>query len=601
VVTRSAIGVLALGLSALVTASALQGQQVAARAYLDRADVPVNQAFTLNLEVAGVRGLDGEPQFPDVEGFARYLGTNTSTSMQVINGRSSVTYTLQYRFLATVEGSHVIPPIQVRAGGQTLRTDPVSLTVGPAAAGAPSGRGQVDPTTGIAPGDLFILADVDKRTVYENEPIVVEYRIFTRVDVSSYSITSPPNTEGFFAEEIPLSDGPEVSEVMRDGLRYATAVIRRSVLFPTGPGLKTIEPLSIEAQVRLRRRASSLFDDFFGGSLLGSNTPLVVSSAPVEIDVKPLPAGKPANFTGLVGSLDVTASLDQREIDANEALSLTVRVAGEGNLRALPAPELDLPSDFEVFEPEVTEDISRSSTGVRGSKSYEYVLIPRAPGTREIPGLDLGYFDVGSERYVSARTPPITLEVTGEAPSLPGIGVRSSVETLREDIRFIRLGSPGLRPAGERVLGSPGFWIVALLPLVALSGALGLRRHQDRLAGDVAYARGRRAGRLARRRLAEARRRVGDDGNSFHAELAKALRGFLADKLNLAEAGMMTEQARSGLRSRGVPEDVVDELVTCLERCDRERFSPSPGGAQERADFLQRAEQAMTRVDRELR
>jgi BatD DUF11 like domain len=582
-------------------------QEVSVRAYLDRNPVTVNQQFTFSIDVVGVRGLDGEPGFPALESHARYLGSNTSTSMQVTNGRTSVSLTLQYRWIATKEGTFEIPPVEVRAGGQTVRTESITMTV--VAAGAAGGQQQGSsggaPNSGpvVSPEDLFLVAEVDRTRVYENEPVLVSYRVFTRVNVNSYQVTTAPSTEGFWSEEIPIpQEGPAVEQVTRNGIRYASAIVRQVALFPTGAGARTIDPMGLEARVRVERNSRDVFSEFFGGrSLFGSLVPVVVESDPIQIEVLPLPAEQPDDFRGFVGDLGITTSLDRTTVEANDAVTFSVTVTGTGNLRTLLPPEFDVPADFEVFEPEVTESISRDGGVIRGFKRFDYVMIPRAPGDREVPSVSMAYFDPRAGRFSTASAPAIPLEVTGEAPVSPTGGVRSGVETLRQDIRFIRLGAPRLHAVDRRVLGSAGFWIVALLPMLAVAGALGLRRHQDRLFGDVAYARGRRASRVAKRRLAEARAlATNEDPKAFYAEAARALQGFLADKLNIAEAGLMTDLVTRELKARGVSDQVVTEYLACIEHCDQKRFAPSTGGTEAAERFLDRTEAAMIGLDREL-
>ena len=272
-------------------------------------------------------------------------------------------------------------------------------------------------------------------------------------------------------------------------------------------------------------------------------------------------------------------------------VTLELVVEGEGNLRGLAEPIIEFPSDFEVFPPEVTESIDRSGSRVRGSKTYEYVLIPRSPGVKTIPAVEMSYFDAESALYATSVSQPLRLDVTGDAVIGAPRG-RAGVETLREDIRFIQIGPPSL---GGSLADAQGFWIVALLPLVALLGAQGLRRHWDRVAGDVAYARGRRAGRVAKKRLGQARRVMSEgDARAFYAEVERALRGFLADKLNVAEAGFISEVAAAKLRRRGVPVEATRDYLACLGECDRARFAPPGASAEERSGFLGRAAEAMT-------
>jgi hypothetical protein len=543
-------------------------QDMGVRAFLSLPEVGLNRQFVLNVEVTGTQQIESGPNVPDLSDFSTYLGSGTSTSMQIVNGRTTVSVTVQYRFQATKLGTFEIGSVIVGVGGKNLRTEPVTLTVTTGPSPSPGGRPGGD-VREIAAEDLFVTATPSKRRVYVNEPVIVEYRIFTQVNVDSYSITQRPSRPGFWVEELESSQRPRVEQVVRDGKQYASAVIGRSALFPTSPGSKTIEPLSIQAQVRASRRSSDLFDDIFSRSLLSSRVPVVIATEPVEIEVVPLPdEGRPASFTGLVGDLDLSASLDKTQATTNEALTYRLQISGEGNLRTLPEPDIAFPNDFEVYPPELSESIDRSGGRVSGSRIYEYVLIPRSPGTRTIPSVEYGYFDPRQGRYAAAASDPIRVTIT----------------TLREDIRFIRVAAPKFVRQDQSLMSTPGFWVVLLVPLVALSGAVGVRRHRDRLSGDVAYARGRRASRVAKQRLARARSLLSPNRvREFHAEVGRALQGFLGDKLNIAEAGMIRDIVGADLVRRGVPNEVIEASLDDMTA------------------LLSRAERAMTGLDRALR
>ena len=587
-------GVVGAGVAAPFDVAAVQ---LEAHASVTPSVVPLNGQFTLDVEVRGTNQMDVEPSLPDLGDFSRYIGRNSSTSVQMINGATTVSLIIQYHYRAIREGTFEIGVVEVEAAGQVLRTQPVTLTVSTAGAAVGGGSGPENPA-GVGPDDLFIVTEVGKTRVYQNEPIEVSYRLFTRVNVTSFTLVDLGESEGFWVEEVPGPQNPEVEQRVRGGQPYTTAVVRRVVLFPAGSGTKTIEPLSVEVSVQVRRQARSIFDDFFGGgSLFGSQVPAVIVSNPVEVEVLPLPvAGRPQSFTGLVGRLNVSASIDRSSVETNDAVTLELIVEGEGNLRGLAAPIIDFPGDFEVFPPEVTETIDRAGSRIRGSRAYTYVLIPRSPGEKSIPPVEMSYFDAESGLYATSASEPLRLEVTGDAIIGVPIG-RAGVETLREDIRFIRIGPPSLGALGGSLVDVPGFWIVTLLPLVALLGALGLRTHWDRLEGDVAYARGRRAVRIAKKRLGEARRVMAEgDARAFYSEVERALRGFLADKLNVAEAGFMSEVAEAELRRRGVSEADTKEYFDCLGECDRARFAPPGSSAEEKSGFFDRAAEAMTSV-----
>ena len=380
---RRAGPVLAILLLAPLFPAAVRAQDVQVRAFLSSERVGFGGQFVLNVEVSGTQRTDAEPVLPDMEEFGRYLGSGTSTSMRMVNGRTSVALTYQFRFQAIRDGVFEIGAVKVAVGGRTYETEPVSLVV----SDAPAPRGGVadtgEPADGISPEDLFLETEVSRTTVVENEPVVVAYRIFTRVPVEGTRITTLPQATGFWIEELEQPEGPRVENVVRDGIEYATAVIRRVVLFPAGSGERTLEPLGIEAQVRVPdRRRESIFGDFFGGSgLFDRRVPVAVASRPVTIEVRPPPAaGRPGSFTGHVGELDISASVDRASVAANEALTFRLDIAGAGNLRALAPPDIAFPGEFEVFPPETSDRIEPGGGGIRGTRTYEYVLIPRAPG-----------------------------------------------------------------------------------------------------------------------------------------------------------------------------------------------------------------------------
>jgi hypothetical protein len=594
-------------LAALSRPCAASGQDVHVRAYATPSgSVAVGRPFVLNLEISGAQSLDREPVVPELP-FAQFLGSGTSTSMQMAGGRTSVSVTIQYRFQALEEGTFQVPAIEVPVAGGTHTTDPFDITVGPPSGAAPAPGnappGRAPAGGGISEKDLFVTAEASRRTVLTGQPVVVEYRLWTRLPVTSYNFTRVPEPQGFWVEDAQPPGQPEVEQVERDGATYATAVIRRVALVPTAPGDRTLDPLGVEAQVRVRR-GSDPFEGLFGRSSLFGSTiePTAVLSNPLTIEVRPLPPGRPEGFSGLVGTLDVEASVDRAQVDANQAVTLTVRVSGEGNIRGVQPPEIAFPADFEVFPPETSEAISAAGSTLRGSKTFAYVLIPRAPGDREIPAISLGYFDPSAGVYRVAATDAIPLTVHGTVAGGPVPLARGGVEQLRRDIRFIHLGAPSLRRADRGGLGGPALWIVALLPMAAVLGAVALRRHRDRLEGDVAWARGRRAGRVARKRLAEARRlATADDTRAFYAEVARALRGLVADKVNVSEAGMQLADLERDLARASVSEEVVAELRGCLEHCDRQRFAPPGSDPHERERFLERAGDLMIALDRRIR
>ncbi len=580
-------------------------QDVSARAFVSPPQAGVGQQFVLNVEVSGTQQVDSDPVLPDMEDFATFLGAGTSTSIQIVNGRTTMAVTYQYRFQALREGTFEIGAVRVTVGDRTVETDPVALVVSdappPPGSGAPPSGGNRG--ANILPEDLFVETRVSSTRVFENEPITVGYQIFTRVPVQSYSITTLPQATGFWSEELEQPSSPQTEQVVRDGSQYLVATVRRMILFPTSPGTKTLDPLTIEAQVRMRDRTFDPFADIFDmSSLLDRRVPVAVASRPVTIEVVPLPAeGRPASFAGHVGTLAVSATASHANAETNEAVTFSVEYAGSGNLRTLSPPQIAFPVEFEAFPPETSDRIAEGGGSIQGTRTFEYVLIPRAPGELAIPSIEASYFDPGTGLYGTARSDPVVVSVAGDAASGDGAAtVPTAVETLRDEIRFIETDAPSFRRMNEPLFVTSRFWVVILLPLVAAGGALVLRRHRDRLAGDVAYARVRRAGRMAKKRLARARRVAADDPRAFYAEVAGALEGLLADKLNIAEAGLVRNEAGRVAARRGATQETLDRLFACLDDCDRQRFAPVGADREPPEDVLARAAAIMADLAREL-
>ncbi len=579
-------------------------QDISARAFLSAPQVGVGRQFVLNVEVSGTQQLEQDPVLPDVEDFASFLSAGTSTSIQIVNGRTSMAITYQYRFQALEEGTFEIGAVTVTAGDRTVATEPVTLTVSDAPPPPQAGADAGDPGAAISAEDLFIETHVSKTRAFENEAIAVEYRIFTRVPVQSYTITTLPQATGFWSEELEQPTAPQAERVVRDGSEYLTATVRRMMLFPTGPGSRTLDPMSVEAQVRVRDRgAFDPFGDIFGRSgLLDRRVPVVVASRPVTIEVDPLPAqARPGSFTGHVGSLGVSASVDRTAVETNEAVTLTVEYSGTGNLRTLPEPDIEFPVEFEAFPPETSERISEGGGSLQGTRTHEYVLIPRVPGELTIPAIEVAFFDPVSGGYGTSRSQPLEVTVTGDAVGGEGTGaVPTAVETIRDEIRFIHIGAPRFVRANLPLYATGAFWVILLLPLVAVGGAMALRRHRDRLEGDVAYARVRRAGRMAKKRLARARGLAKGDPREFYAEVAGSLEGLLADKLNIAEAGLVRDEAGRIAARRGVSAETLARLFECLDDCDRQRFAPAGADREPPEKVLERAAAIMGDLAREL-
>lgn len=593
---------------ALIAAADVFAQDVTVRAWVDKTNVGLNQQFTLNIEVSGDEARGAQPAVPDLDAFAVFLGSGSSQNIQVINGAMSVSRILSYHYQAVKTGTFTIPAIVVTSSNKKAETDPISIEVVQSAAGRqqPASPDTRTPAAAneIADDDLFLRVTADTRTVFQNQPLVLTYTLYTRVSVTSFEYTRLPETAGFWVEDFPVGTQPRTSTEVYNGKRYTTAVLKKMALFPMTPGSKTVEPLRLTCNITVRSRSRDIFDDFFS-SALGRSVRKSIASAPVTVTVKPLPdAGRPDRFSGVVGSYQMTASVDKRNVTTDDAVTYRLTIQGKGNIKTIPEPAVAFPPAFEVYPPSLNEDIDRQGESVSGKKTFEWVIIPRATGTHTIPSVTFPVFDPATASYTLLATDPVSISVkkgSGSLTATPSGLSKEEVQLLGQDIRFIHTDAPVFVRSGSGQAVPPLFWIVLVLPQLALGGALTYSRFRGKLETDVAYARNRRAGKAARRRLAAAERVLkSGDQNQFFSETGKAIVNFLGDKLNIPAASIMTEEVRELLKARSVPDDAIEGVVRCLDIGDRQRFSPSSLDRERMEAFFRECSEAINLLDRVL-
>jgi hypothetical protein len=578
---------------------------------VDRTTIGLNQTFTLTVDISGDKANNaGDPQMPDVSNFAAYMGSSgTSQNIQIINGRMSVSKSISFTYMATASGKFTIPPAVLKLGDKEYHSQPIPIEIVKApqqpqtqqrsAPQPPAAQSQDQ----IIEDNLFLKVAANKRRVYVNEPVILSYKIYTRVSVTQYGINKAPETAGFWVEEFPLGNQPKTYEEIIDGKKFIVAEIKKMALFPTDAGTKTISPMQIECDVRVQTRRRSIFDSFFDDPFFGRSVRQVVNSKPVTIEVLPLPQeGKPADFSGLVGNFDISAYVDKQAVKTNEAISLNIKISGRGNVKMIPAPKVELPPDFEKYEPKVSENIDRTETSISGFKNYEYVLIPRHPGLQEIKPVMFSYFDVAAQKYKLLRTPEIIVNVekgSDEFMTVTSGLSKEEVKLLGKDIRFIQLSDVQFDRIGSFFYKKFYFLLIVLLPILAVAYSLGYRRHLDKLSGNVAYARSRKANQMAMKRLHKAKKLLSEKTQkAFYAEISNSLMGFLGDKFNIAAAGIITDEVEELMRMHGVDEQVIKQYLSCLQVCDYQRFAPSTAKLEAMQQFFDRATLAIVALEK---
>ncbi|MBN2091129.1 protein BatD [candidate division KSB1 bacterium] len=587
-------------------------------ASIDRSQVAVNQGFVITLEVTGegTTQVNFQPEFPaSMDKFCQLIRRGgESSNFQIINNQVSFSKSIQYTFQAKEIGKFQIDPIVVNIGNETYQSNSFQIEIvkaGSSTSTPPTGTTPVtpgsEPTTAGLDENLFLKATVNKRTVYQNEPVIVTYKIYTRVTVTSYNLEKLPNTTGFWQEEFEMPQQPRLFTEVINGRKYQVAEIRKVALFPTETGKKTLEPLALNCEVRVqtRRRPTSIFDSFFDDPFFGRTQSVKIANEPITINVLPLPLeNKPKDFSGIVGRFNLTVTADKNEVEANEAIKLKARLSGEGNIRLLPNPVIELPEDFEKYGPTTSEKINRENSRISGSKSFEYVLIPRQAGNRTIKGISLAYFDLDSKSYKILQTPDIQINIKKGKKDFVSMGPgfsREEIKILGKDIRYIQQTTPEFSMIGKYFYQSPAFLILLFSPLLILAGAIYYRRRLDVFSENVAYARSRRASRIATDRLKAARKFLAENTQKeFYAEVSKAILSFVANKLNLDEAGIMSGEVQNQLRLKNVSEATIQQYQNCLQTCDFQRFAPSNANFDEMKNFYNEAKNVITNLQKVL-
>ena len=600
---------------------AAQSSSLELRTYMDRTTVGVGEQFSLTVEISGSEAQSvPSPRMPDLAGFSRHLGFNTSQSIQMINRRVNVSKNIVHYYIAQKEGTYRIPSVTLDYNSRTLRSDPIDIKIirgststTPPPTGRqpqpspPGQRSQIEPETSLE-GNLFLKAEVDSIDVYVQQPVTVSFKIYTRVDVSNYVVSELPDLLGFWIEDYELPPQPVTREEVIQGKRFLVAEIKKSALFPTAAGEKTIDPLEIDCEVRVRERSTRdifdrFFDDDFFSSPFGRTIRTEISSEPLKIHVKPLPVeDRPADFSGAVGRFDLDSSLDKENITANEALSLKIKISGTGNIKMLPAPEIVFPREFEVYDPKIEQRVNRKGTAISGSKEYEYVLIPRRGGEFRIPSFSFSYFDPEDRAYKILNTPEYNLTVAageGSGSPVPAGLSRRNIEYIGKDIRFIKPAAEGFHKIGAYFYRSIWFVFLIVLGILSLGAAGFYRQRMNRMEENTAYARSLKAQKAAKQRLSRARKLMAEKNRTeFYAELSQALLGFVADRLNMPAAGLMTDEVRTELEERGVDTSVISEMLACLEACDFHRFAPAEKALTEMETHYQKAKEAIIKLDK---
>lgn len=547
---------------------------------------------------------------PDIKHFEVLAGPNMSQfqSTTIVNGqvtsRNSISYT--YILEATHEGRFSIPAAVVKIKGRAYTSNSIVIEVvkGDASAAANRGGGasaRIRESSGVANGKVFLKMEVNKSSLYRGEFLIATLKLYTRVDLEGLGEPKFPSFNGFWNQVV--EDNDLRLNFVREKYNnkvYDAAVIRRYVLFPQQVGKLVVDPFQLTASVIERNAPQSAFEAFFGSG--GTRARKRLSSAPITINVKELPAGAPASFNGGVGSFSITSSLSKNKVRANDAVNLIVRISGSGNVKLVEAPKVQFPVDFDSFDPKVTENVKTTAAGSYGAKVFEYSFIPRSAGKFTIPALEYTYFDMASKRYKTIRTQPHTIAVApdptgGARNGLMGGSDSEAIKLLNSDIKYIKVGSTTLIPRNDYFFGTPAYWIILILALVAIIGTFAFLAKRVRENSDVVFIKNKRANKVAYQRLKKAEALIkSGDTHGFYEEMLKALWGYLSDKLAISVSDLSKERATQLLKEYGADDETIGTMISIIEECEFARYAPG-GQSEEKSDRFNHAVEIISKLE----
>ena len=535
---------------------------------------------------------------PSIKEFEVLMGPSRSTqsSTQIINGNvtSTSTITFTYILMAGKEGKYTIPGATIVADGNNYTSNSVEIKVLPPdqSAGAGSGnsrnssRNQAN-SGKITDKELFMMATASKTNVYEQEAILLTYKVYTQVNLTELR-GDIPDLKGFHTQEVELPNQKTWTLEHYNGRNYNTTIWRQLVLFPQQTGKIEIPSVTFGGTVSQMVASADPFDAFFNGGNYVNITKNLVTPK-LTINVKELPAGKPANFSGGVGEFTLSSTISTQELKTNDAVTIKLVISGTGNMKLINTPEVGFPQDFEIYDPKVDNKFNLTRNGLAGNKVIEYLAIPRHAGTYTIPPIEFSYFDLKSQSYKTLKTDAYTLNVAkGEGNSDQVVANFTSKEDLKvlgQDIRYIKTGDTRLTQKDDYFYGSTSYWLWYIVPLALFIAFMVIYRKQAMENANVAKVRTKKANKVATKRMKNAGKLLAEKkSEAFYDEVLKALWGYISDKLSIPVSQLSKDNIEEELQKHQVADELIKEFINNLNDCEFARYAP--GNQDEKMDKI---------------
>lgn len=571
-----------------ISLSAVLAQTLTANA---PSQVAVGQQFRLTYtvnshDVSGFR----VGQIPQ-DAFEILMGPSTSTqsSFSMVNGKTTQSSTITYTYIlsALKNGSFTIPAATINVSGQQVKSNSVKIEVsGTASQSSSGGRGsrggnsqqpETRPQgTPISGSDLFIKVSASKKRVVEQEPVLLTYKVYTLVSLTQLE-GKMPDLKGFHTQEIPLPQEKSFKIEQYNGRNYKTVTWSQYVMFPQMTGTLEVPPLTFNGVVVQQNRYVDPFEAFFNGGSGYVEVKKQIQAPGVKIEVDPLPS-RPDGFSGGVGHFTMKAEMNQTQLKANDPLTLKVTISGTGNLKLIKQPTVKFPKDFDTYDPKTTDKTRLTTQGIDGSIIYEYLAVPRHQGQFDIPPVEFIYYDTQQKRYVTLTSEAFHLDVAkgeGGDSHVVDYTEQEDIQLLANDIRHIHLKPQPSNIKSQTLFTSTTYWVTLAVMFIGFISLIVIFRKRAIENADLVKARGKRANKVATKRLKKAASLMKENKPSeFYDEALRALWGYVGDKLNIPVEQLSRDNINDRLTERGIDAATIAPFLEAIDECEFERYAP---------------------------
>ncbi len=578
----------------LIFLSSFAMSQVKFEAKTSKTQLGVNERLRIDFTM----NEDGDNFMPpSFENFKVVGGPSQSINNSWINGVRSFSKSYTYFLSPTKRGTFTIGQSSIEIDGNTYKTSPIQITV-TAAVEIP--KDPNDPNY-IASESIHLVAEVSTTKPYLNEPVSVIYKLYVaeNTGVRNWSELDSPRYNDFWSQNIEVNR-QNVKEGKYKGENYRYVVLKKTVLYPQKTGKLSIEPLTLDVSVEVPSKRRDIF-----GRLMMTTTNRTVTAGKRTIDVKPLPSnGRPDDFSGAVGSFEFNMTSNKNTLKATEAFNLKLEVSGKGNLKLFKLPRPNLPSALEVYEPEHSEKVSTNLSGMRGSISDAYTVVPNAQGQYPIPAVSFSYFDLNTKTYKTLKSNELVVVVT-DGPNLSSNENSVTKEVQKTNVttlskQFSSFKSNGnLEPITKtKFYNTPLFWWLFLGPLLLIPLIIIITRNRGKRALDIEGNKIRKTNRLARKYLSSSKKAIGDK-EAFYVALERALHNYLKSRLKIETSDFSKEKINLILTKKEVQKEAISQFLNVLKSCELARYTPL-GIADMERDY-QKAVETINTLDKQLK